>query len=191
VGSRPSERTAANRARDRLRSGGTVKLQANLRGDTVGLLGRRRLSCFGHPHEVSYRFIAQRRARRHGRRELAGPRRSSVQSAGTEEGNGLGSQIRPSGPVGLYPRIREAGARGTRTWSRPPVVAQARQVRQREAREVFDLREGQGHGVRVSIVEVLVKRLPRDRKRDLDPAPPCGGRLRQGGGGPSVVPPAR
>lgn len=78
-----------------------------------------------------------------------------AQSACTQEGDGPSPQIRPSGPVGLYPRIREAGAGGIRIRRRPPVVAQARQFRQRETGEVFDLREGRDHGVRVSIVSEL------------------------------------
>ena len=67
-------------------------------------------------------------------------------------------KIRPGGPVGSYPRIREAGAGGIGIRRRPPVVAEASQVRQRETGEVLDIRERQDHDVRVSIVEVLLKR---------------------------------
>src|SRR5712692_5971816 len=72
---------------------------------------------------------------------------------------GLGLQVRRGGPAGQCPRSRMRRWGVVRVLVRPPLVIDARRVRQREAEEVFDLSERQDHPVRVSIVQVLIQRL--------------------------------
>jgi hypothetical protein len=73
--------------------------------------------------------------------------------------HGLGLQVRRGCPAGQCPRSRLRRWGVVRAVVRLPPLIDASRVRQREAEEVFDLRERQDHRVRVSMVQVLVQRL--------------------------------
>ena len=73
--------------------------------------------------------------------------------------HGLGLQVRRGCPAGQRPRSRMRRWCVVRVFVRPPLWIDASRVRQREAEEVFDLSERQDHRVRVSIFQVLIKRL--------------------------------